>query len=288
MGRSARLRTRVPRHGGRPAGNPPDFGRVARRYDATRRPPPAILAAIAERLAKMLHPDRPVLEVGVGTGRYAAALAGVGITVIGLDRDVRMLTGARAKGLRRLVRGDGGRLPFRNVSVGACLLMHVLHLVPGWVELLHEIARVTDGPLVTVVHRRRDPIDSAYRELAERRFGCVTQWGPAERDLPVLSRPLGKRFVLRYRDPLTIGGIIDQHADRVYSSTWNVPDRSHRALILEIRRLFPSARRRIEHEVEVLHWDPHRLARSAGAAGPGWRPHRRSPVGDHSSADRTR
>lgn len=67
----------------------------------------------------------PVLELGCGTGRIALPVARDGITLIGIDRSLPMLTRARRRASRarlggrlRLVRGDIRHLPFRSRQFG--------------------------------------------------------------------------------------------------------------------------------------------------------------------------
>jgi ubiquinone/menaquinone biosynthesis C-methylase UbiE len=60
-----------------------------------------------------LEPGERALDVGCGTGIYAAWLAQQGLEVTGVDRDSAMLAAARAKVPEaRLVEGDATALPF--------------------------------------------------------------------------------------------------------------------------------------------------------------------------------
>ncbi|HEY7295027.1 MAG TPA: methyltransferase domain-containing protein [Dehalococcoidia bacterium] len=88
-----------------------------------------LYAAFARRL------EAPVLELGVGTGRVALALAGAGQRVVGIDRSAAMLALAR-RALRRrgdasvaLVRAEMCRPPLRGrFGLVLCARDSFLHL----------------------------------------------------------------------------------------------------------------------------------------------------------------
>src|SRR4051812_38470681 len=70
------------------------FGTIAERYDRFR---PAYPAALIDDLAA-LRP-RLTLDAGCGTGKAAAALAGRGLAVLGIEPDLRMANTARRHGI---------------------------------------------------------------------------------------------------------------------------------------------------------------------------------------------
>src|SRR6266508_4204843 len=87
------------------------FDRVAPIYDETRGLPPRILSRVLGVLVDELRGKR-VLEVGVGTGRFAVPLQKSGIDLIGIDISHAMVELGLAKGLRNVVFADAARLPF--------------------------------------------------------------------------------------------------------------------------------------------------------------------------------
>ena len=97
----------------------------------------------------------PRLEVGVGSGRFAAAL---GIEV-GLDPAEAPLRLATARGVR-VLRGDGARLPFGDDSFGAVALVVTLCFAEDPAGVLAEVGRVLrpGGRLVVGLV----PLDSAW------------------------------------------------------------------------------------------------------------------------------
>ena len=98
---------------------------------------------------------RPRLEVGVGSGRFAAAL---GIEV-GLDQAEAPLRLAKARGVR-VVRGAGEQLPFGDNTFGAVALVVTLCFAENPAGVLTEVSRVlgAGGRLVVGLV----PLDSAW------------------------------------------------------------------------------------------------------------------------------
>jgi SAM-dependent methyltransferase len=146
-----------------------DFDRISPAYDATR---PPLEAATLDGLARVLR-DRGVhriLEVGVGTGRVALPLEERGFEVTGLDASRGMMSVARAKGVRRLVRGNAYHLPFSDGAFDATLFVHVLHVLDDPPSALHEADRVARTGAYGLVHPVPDgPRDAAGDELDEGR-----------------------------------------------------------------------------------------------------------------------
>src|SRR5207244_9547346 len=96
------------------SGRMPDrlsFDRVAPIYDETRGLPPRILSRVLGVLVDELRGKR-VLEVGVGTGRFAVPLQKSGIQVVGIDISPAMVERGLAKGLKNVIFADAVRLPF--------------------------------------------------------------------------------------------------------------------------------------------------------------------------------
>jgi len=124
------------------------FNRYAARYDAWFREEPGQILFQAEveavmLLFKKLRP--PTLEVGVGSGAFAAAL---GITV-GVDPAPGVLQIARASGVP-VIRAMGESLPFSDRLFGGVLLIVTLCFAEKPATLLPEAARVLrpDGSIL--------------------------------------------------------------------------------------------------------------------------------------------
>jgi ubiquinone/menaquinone biosynthesis C-methylase UbiE len=93
--------------------------------------------------------EKRVLDVGCGTGRFAAAVRArfPGTTVVGLDLSGRMLGRAvvrseAASGGLHLVQADSGALPFADDSFDAVTCAHSFHHYPRQKRVLGEVHRV--------------------------------------------------------------------------------------------------------------------------------------------------
>lgn len=141
------------------------FDALAPAYDATRTP---LDPAILERMAGVLRARRlqRILEVGVGTGRIAGPLSAHGFRITGADVSNGMLAGARGRGLVRLVRASGYRLPFARATFDAVLFVHVLHVLDDPRRALREAVRVAREGAVGLVHPT-PPGDSSRSDEAE-------------------------------------------------------------------------------------------------------------------------
>lgn len=136
------------------------FERLSGRYDAWYASPAAraVFAAEVACLRPLLRPyGRPRLEVGVATGRFAAALD----VDIGVDP---ALTLARARGVR-VLRAAGQHLPFRSGVFPAVLLVVTLCFTDDPAAVLAEARRVLrpDGALVLGLVFADSPWASFYR-----------------------------------------------------------------------------------------------------------------------------
>lgn len=116
------------------------FERLAERYDAWYEDPVGrqLFAMELACLRPLLQgTTRPRLEVGVGSGRFAATLG----VEVGLDPAREPLGLARARGVR-VVQGVGERLPFRDGVFGGVLVVVTLCFADDPQMLLAEARRV--------------------------------------------------------------------------------------------------------------------------------------------------
>lgn len=106
---------------------------------------------------------RPWLEVGVGTGRFAAAL---GVDV-GLDPALGALALARDRG-GAVVAGTGEAPPFANASFGAVLFVVTLCFVSDPRAVLGEARRILapGGGVVLGIVPAESPWGLRYQQLA--------------------------------------------------------------------------------------------------------------------------
>jgi SAM-dependent methyltransferase len=82
-----------------------------------------------------------LVDVGCGTGAYAAALAELGWTVTGVDVSEDMLRRARDRGVD-VVQADATELPFEDGSFDGAVSMWTHTDIPDLAAMLREVARV--------------------------------------------------------------------------------------------------------------------------------------------------
>ena len=254
------------------------FDPIADSYDATRRMPGPLMERAVLALVDVLGRDRPVLEVGVGTGRFAAPLVSRGLRVVGVDIAPRMLAYAGTKGCRDLLLASGTNLPFRGTVFRVSFAIHVLHLVAAWRDVLHEISRVTRERFVTlfetITTRSLDGSESStvhgdalawpmgrYDELARPRGYGYTHPGVRPPEMLAHATPIERIPVGTHRMILTAEEILEPIAAKTHSSQWHVPDAIHAEIMAQLRR--ESAGKRFERtwDVEVVAWSPEDLLR---------------------------
>ncbi len=117
-----------------------DYDRVAADYDRRYRDgePAGLADFVRARVAEAQ--DRPVLEVGCGTGRW---LTEAGDSPIGLDPSAGMLERARRRvPSARLIRGRAEALPLAAGRCGAVLCVYVVHHLDDPARAVAEAARV--------------------------------------------------------------------------------------------------------------------------------------------------
>jgi SAM-dependent methyltransferase len=223
------------------------FDRAAEYYDRTRRISDEASRRQTELLAAELAGRGRCLEIGVGTGLIALPLAAAGVPLVGLDLSTPMLAKLVEKAGRRpfpLVVGDATKLPFADRSVGASIVRHVLHLIPGWRVAVAELVRVV-RPGGTVLVSTGD-IPSVWREVTARFVTAVRRpftRGLDVRELDALDAAFGEHGVVpRALPPIpervdtSLGTFLEQMGDGLHSWTWDVPEDRRREVAAEVRR----------------------------------------------------
>ncbi|SDD49362.1 Methyltransferase domain-containing protein [Geodermatophilus telluris] len=125
----------------------------------------ALLAVLAEQVQR--RGGGPVGDLGCGTGRVAAHLAGLGLDVVGVDLSPAMLRVARrdSPGLPLAV-GTLAALPLADgVLAGALAWYSVIHTPPALLSgVCAELRRVLAGGAPEPPERTRQVYVSAVRE----------------------------------------------------------------------------------------------------------------------------
>jgi len=236
------------------------FDRVASIYDDTRGLAPRVLARVLDVLVEELEGDR-VLEIGVGTGRYAVPLQKSGIDVVGIDISRKMVELGLAKGLRNVVFADGARLPFEDGTFDVATTNHVLHLVPDWREVLGELARVTRTRYFSVLEDGdRWPIKTEYDRRVREGGHPWKAPGQPERGLPDLLTPDVVMPVGPFHEEIPADVLLDELDGRIYSSQWEVPEALHQQVMAALRDAWAGRELSRSYSMAITFWRVERIA----------------------------
>ncbi|WP_052710938.1 class I SAM-dependent methyltransferase [Pseudofrankia sp. DC12] len=214
--------------------NSVNFDRMADRYDATRGGERRGYL-VAEDLAPHL-PTRNgrLLEIGVGTGLIAAAFAGLGWEVVGIDLSERMLAYAARRVPGRVARADASKLPVADGCVDACLAVHVMHLVGDAPAVVTEVARVLrPGGRLAVVGGGANVEISDITEVmavmqAQLARGSLKEREAQDASLGTTAEQAGLRlveefFVMREIGETTPAQAAAEVEQRLWSRLWDLP-----------------------------------------------------------------
>ncbi len=112
------------------------FNKVAREYDDWYEDNPLFKTEL-KAIRRLIRVSPGSLEVGVGTGRFAAAL-GIGY---GVDPALEMLNIAKARGIR-CVQAVAEALPFKDTSFSQAFFFFTICFLRDINQALHEVHRV--------------------------------------------------------------------------------------------------------------------------------------------------
>lgn len=140
------------------------FNERADEYDLWFEENELILRAEIDALRPFVPRIGTGLEVGVGTGRFAASLG----VEVGIDPARRALQIAQARGIQ-VCQAFGEHLPFEAGYFDYALLVTVDPFVSDVARLLNEIWRVlkTDGPLILGMIDKSSPLGQMYEAHKE-------------------------------------------------------------------------------------------------------------------------
>jgi SAM-dependent methyltransferase len=238
------------------------FDRIANIYDATRWAgvPRPIMEKILSDMKEALKDCRSILDIGTGTGRFAQFFEDAGFTVVGVDISLSMMAEARKKGVRALVRADVHYLPFRDESFDGSIMIHVLHLVENWVQVVHEVGRVTRNILISEAGDAKGfSPRQRYLELRAEMGFPLNRFNDAEFGLRRLIRP---RLVVSAGDYWTDVNADEEIATfeaRKSSVMWDVPNDVHMKIVQRLRSEYGGKTLRRHDIPEVVGWDPAQL-----------------------------
>lgn len=205
-------------------------------------------------LAKELQSCQPILDVGVGTGRFAVPLQAAGLRIVGVDVSAKMLKAAATKGLRETMRCEAGNLSCRDGYFGAALMVHFLHLTPFWQRTLHEVCRVTDSTICSLYASPRLPFGPTYARKLEELGYRAPRRGIREEELAKLLPPSNTKFVSEFREEVDTAEMLRLIQTRTYSQQWGVPEPLHQAATNRLRAEFRERTMIFSRRLTYLSW----------------------------------
>ncbi len=172
----------------------PAYDRIGRGYSRHRAPDPRIVG----RLARMLGPpgNGAVLDVGAGTGNYAAALAGRGYEVVAVEPSATMRDQAENVPGMHWVDATAERLPLPDCCAGGVVCVLALHHFLGPEAALSEMRRVAGGgPIVIFTFDPRAGEPFWFAEYSPELW-CEAHgtFPPLEEVVELLERVSGRRI----------------------------------------------------------------------------------------------
>jgi SAM-dependent methyltransferase len=238
------------------------FDRVAGIYDATRWSgfPPEIMEKLLNTMKELFAGCSTILDIGTGTGRFAAYFKDSGFNVVGFDVSLSMMAKAKEKKLRNLLRADAHRLTFRDRTFDGAIMIHVLHLVRDWVQVVREAGRVTRKVIVAEVEggegfspRQR------YLELRQEVGYPLDRFNDGEAGLRRMVAPGVIKLVDDYWTDVDVHEEIDSFDRRKSSVSWGIPAEVNNRIIQRLHSENPEKTIRRREIVEVVCWDSEQL-----------------------------
>ena len=201
-----------------------------------------------------------MLDVGIGTGRFALPLSERGLQIVGVDISAPMLRQATRKRLRELVRADARKQPFRDQAFDAVLIVHLLHLVDDWIRVVHEIGRVASRLVMAVISTPRgSPVQQDYLKFREEMGHPLRRLNDGETDLSLLVPPSGKRHAVEHISTRNAENAISSLERGDYAITWDLPKDLHSRIIERLRSKYGKNDYSRKYVYEVSTWTPEQL-----------------------------
>jgi len=179
---------------------------------------------------------------------------------VGIDVSLAMMAKAREKKLRNLVQADAHHLPFEDKAFDGAVMIHVLHLVRDWVQVVSEIGRVTRKVIVAEVEGGEGfSPRSRYLEIRKEMGYPLERFNDGEAGLRGMVHPAIVKLVGDYWTNVEVHEEIDSFDKRKSSVSWSIPAEVNNRIIQRLHSENPEKTIRRRETVEVVGWDPAQL-----------------------------
>jgi len=227
------------------------FDRVADIYDKSRKLPLHVMKKTIEVLAREMKGNRRILDVGVGSGRFAMPLQEQGFRIVGIDISREMLHKAQDKTTDNLLLSEACQLPFKASAFQIALCIHILHLISDWRDALGEICRVTTEELVSITHTRKNPVSEAYERLLREIGYNLRRLRIRESELQGLVKPARSIFIASHE--YSTNKRLDYLRQRASSRQWKIPEEVNKQVVQELTKHF--AGQKYPQDINLLVWN---------------------------------
>jgi ubiquinone/menaquinone biosynthesis C-methylase UbiE len=149
--------------------------------------PPGVAEAVRAAIVAAMPPapEPRYLDVGAGTGRFGLAFVAAGDDYVGVDLSAGMLRefarhAARQNLPARLLQADAERLPFRNATFDAMMLMNVFGGLRDWHQLVAEVRRILRPQGAVIIGRTKAPSDGLDARMKQSAKDTLRNLGVAK------------------------------------------------------------------------------------------------------------
>jgi ubiquinone/menaquinone biosynthesis C-methylase UbiE len=191
---------------------------------------------LIETLCAELKNCRLILDVGVGTGRFAEPLQKAGFEVVGIDISKKMMSKATEKGVQNLVVADARFIPFKEKSFDAAISVHLLHLVSEWKKVLGEVCRTTRHNMFSLYYAYKDPVRQAYYSIMKMHGYERHRAGKSEQDLRDSISPTKSKMVISYQ--VSADARLANLQKGTSSSQWEIPKQLNLKVVKQLKKEF--------------------------------------------------
>jgi SAM-dependent methyltransferase len=232
------------------------FNGIAEIYDETRGIPEPHLSQLMERMETYLDAHDRTLDIGVGTGRFSRPLQSHGFETVGIDISRQMTKVGMSKGLRNVIFANACHLPFKDDSFHSALSVHLLHLLPEWLDALQEAMRVTRENFITVkrIWLNDETPYKYYGELTSKDERLRVSRGMSEKDFPEKVKPHSEDYIGSRMETQPAEEGIKRLEDKIYSGVSQIPDDIHENAIRKIRERFGGTDVEVAEDIYLLVW----------------------------------
>jgi ubiquinone/menaquinone biosynthesis C-methylase UbiE len=163
------------------------YDALAPRFERHRALPDDVAIAIRTTILGVLEqsPRPRLLDLGAGTGRVGRAFVDARDDYVGIDLSLGMLREFRHRAgqdggpMPWLAQADGQRLPFREATFDAVMLIQVFGGMPDWRRLVDETRRVLRSTGALIMGRSTAPADGVDAQMKQQLASVLGAMGHA-------------------------------------------------------------------------------------------------------------